>query len=259
MARTIGHFACLVVLMVFLVGCGAESAGRDWREYDRRAEYKGTKLFLWVKQQPGQGPNGAQEKWDFTCERGCLVIEGGAQVLDTTKIWYVYECDDWRVGKLGVRESKKFIITDPPGMTYVGATEAVPVSEIPDSVRKPAGERPEPQALSDTPVKVKYQLTSDPDGRRWLETGNVNLIKEGTVDLNNLSPQSSRGDFKLYLCDKELALLLSEPGDRFYLQMRVEPADWRPSFRTVPEALYRFIPQPIDRPLIERALNSGGK
>ena len=231
-------------------GCANEASGRDWREYDRRAEYKDSNFQFVVDKKDGV-------KAEIVQKNGCLVIEAYARVIDRYDIWYVYECDDWKTDRMGIRSSKKSMVTDPPGKTYPGVTGDANIMEVPSEIRKQAGSRDEVQDLAMTPIKVEWQIASG-DGREFVKNDDPNwiigaeiLCRRGKQDFT-----TREANVQINLCDAELKKLLSQSAQEFHIVLRLSPENWAGSERVNPAPFVYYLRQPITKEMIQAALDS---
>jgi hypothetical protein len=232
--------ACLPVL----AGCSA--SGRNWRLVDHGDQYLSTR-FIFECDARSDGKRELRE------EHGCLILEGRLAVVDDYRTWCVYECEDWRVNDIGLRDSKKRLIADPPDAPYPGTTTKIGLGEVPAAIRQTPQIREDLQAVDLSSVRVRYQLTSNVSARDLLLPSDESLILEGRADL------LPTGRVTVYLCDSELKKLLGEASQRWAVLVSAEAKEWKDSFRKCPETRTWFIRQSIDRDMIERTLRDVGR
>lgn len=231
-------------------GCVNEAKGRDWREYDRRAEYKESKFeFVAYKKLDG--------KAEISEKDGCLVMEAHARVVDMYNIWYVYECDDWKSDRMGLRSSKKSMVTDPPGMPYAGVTGEANIMEVPSGIRKQAGFTSEVVDLAMTPIVVSWQVVSG-DGRNFVEHDDANWIMGQDIFCKLGKPELSERtvNVQINLCDVELKRLAAQPAQEFHIVLRLSAGTWTGTQRVKPIAFVYYLRQPITKDMIQAALDS---
>jgi len=230
-------------------GCANEASGRDWREYDRRAEYKDSELKLIVDKKNVL-------KAEIIQMNGCLVMEAYAQVLDRYDIWYVYECDDWKTDRIGLRSSKKSMVTDPPGKPYPGVTGDANIMEVPSDIRKQAGLQLEVQDLAMTPIKVEWQIASG-DERAFIGNEDPNRIMGDEFVLRIGKKFADREvNVRINLCDVELKKLAAQPAQEFHILLRLSADTWTGTPRKKPDAFVYYLRQPITKDMIQAALDS---
>jgi hypothetical protein len=233
----------LIALLAGLAGCGSSQQGRDWRLYDTRTEYRSTELCFLSDFQTG--PNGRE----IIHELGCLKIVAKAEVRDNIDVWRVYEAEDWKVSEVGVRTTRRFLISDPPGQIYSGVTDQAHPESVPTGVRQPVGLQTENLNLATYPIKLSWQISMG-DGRAWIEDPkDLRIALSGDKVLN----QGSQGIYLIQLCDSELRTLQAMPADEFAVMIRLESLDWPTGIRK-PLRKDFYLRERITREAIRRQL-----
>lgn len=248
MARFTSMFG-LVLVAVCLTGCGVAKQGRAWRLYDTRTEYQTTKVGVNIERSSeGRG-------LELQPRDGCIEVHLRAWAQDFSYVWYVYECEDWKLSRTGQRTASTFLITDPPGQEYAGAVDDASPEEIPPAIRKAVGVQPQELSLNSHPVLVEWQVATG-IGRDWASDAvDPSIVIKGEFEIANDSDRRQ----KIVLCDEELRLLRSVPSDEFMIRFRVSPmpvagSAWEGSPRK-PLAQSFFLRERLTRPMIKELLD----
>lgn len=242
-------FALLVVLLVAgSAGCSSSSPseGRYWRLYDSRSDPKGTYIVMTLS----HGKNPDKEETELWDSGGCLEYRVNVRVFDKVDRWYVYELNEWKT-VLGLRESKLYLVTDPPGRAYQGASEyARPEDVLLDGPKPTAGPVESDRSLRDYPVKVEWQVIAS-EGYNWLPDGDSRIALSGS---RALASDEKPATMRITLCEPDLVKLLDYPAQRFTTMFRLTPAGWSDASRLVEARVVAWSRVPLTRDRIVEAL-----
>ena len=239
--------ATLLVISCFQVGCNPPQQGRDWKLYDQRSEWRSTSLGFSLEE--GVTADGKNKSGFWNGASGCLEWRTDVFVTDTVDKWAVYECIDWNVTPVLGRSSKRFLITDPPGKEYMGATQDARPEDITGIKKEEVGSIKQALSLTEYPLLVEWQVSST-DGRTWLATSDEKLVLSGSWAVTT----DGGSEHNLNLCDVELKKLLAYPAAEFKVTFRISPANWMDRSKSETKPVRKTSRERLTRKMIEDAL-----
>lgn len=208
---------------------------RSWEQVERRTEWRGTALSLSLAS--GTNSDGQSEAL-WVDQEGCLLFRFAATAKDTTETWVVLRLEERSAGG-----TRTYLITDPPGKPYPGASHGVAYPEDADCPRDAAGVSEQNLSLRDYPIRVRWQLVRS-EMPVW-STDAQSVVATGQTVVNNAA-----GAGEVVLCKDVLDQLLRSGAPQFWFVVRLEPADWTDSTRAGAAPVERHFPKPLPRALI---------
>lgn len=243
------NLQCITALsmaVLSVIGCANPSQGRDWRLYDTRTAYRSSSVGFTTDIEKGRR--------EIVDSLGCLVIYCIVDARDNVDTWRVYEAEDWKISELGVRSSSRFLITDPPGQPYVGATDKAHPGEVPADTRLPVGLLPEELDPSTYPIEVEWRIVTGP-AREWVADADaLEVVHAGKKTINEFSQHK----FQVHLCDIELRKMMEIPADEFGVMFRVAPVNWPGGTRSAVPRIF-FLRERITQDRIKKALEMSSR
>jgi|Laugresu1bdmlbdd_1035124.scaffolds.fasta_scaffold33665_2 hypothetical protein len=235
----------LLVLLAPLAACSTNLSGRTWELADKRSDRIGTSIS--VQLLAGENRQGLQnELWQ---QGGCLEYHVEVGVNDEIDQWNVYRVTERTAAGL---IQKSYVITDPPGKPYPGATTEARPDQVVGIPREPTGARLESLQLREYPVSVEWQLSDSTSEGPWLEESDPKLILSGS---KVLSAANATEEYVVHLCKKELDQLLQYPANEFRFAIRVSPSGWTDADRAIEGAKVLYARRGLRRKVIEDVLD----
>ena len=197
-------------------GCSFNQSGRTWEVADRRSEKVGTRIG--VRLLTGENESGREnELWAIG---GCLEYHIEISVYDEIDRWTVYRVTERSAAGLLQRQ---FVITDPPGKEFPGASAEARPDQVVGIERLPTGLAFEPMPLRQSPVVLEWQISDAAAADEWLADDDSKRVLGGTKTLNNSEPKD---EYVVSLCKQQLEKLLQYPAEEFRLLIRATPEGW---------------------------------
>lgn len=209
-------FGLVLLVAVASSGCSVNQSGRTWEVADRRSEKVGTRIGVRLL----TGENESRRENELWAIGGCLEYHIEISVYDEIDRWTVYRVTERTAAGL---LQKQFVITDPPGKEFQGASTEARPDQVVGIERLPTGLAFEPSPLRQSPVVLEWQISDASAADEWLAEGDSKRVLGGTKTLSAAEPQD---EYVVSLCKQQLEKLLQYPAEEFRLLIRATPEGW---------------------------------